>query len=609
MSFSSEGSRFSSVGDSLFEERFDPAQRAQFAAKLKQADAQPAAVPQKIVVVFRSAFEPKVKEALDSVTEACFEIACGYGLRIKQQLPSVEFYGPVDWEQKSGESTSSIELPAARLDNEGSRPIVQIIAPLKIKTTDGVIKAVRLLCSKVFGELFFREQVEHRPPFSLMQTNIKEISFDFNEKLFFIRFLENYPPSLIQAFDQEALTQGFRGPKARERGQKELFRILFEAPEERSALAQVINETFEATLKELQNDPDQYFEQLVNRLDRLLPRGGLILPHEKAHFDFFKQNKQWNLFHALEERLQFVVGFIKELDEAFVWLSRVQSQELEFDAELSTAWRRTIKERNVQLKKRGWVKLFLMDQAQLNQKQEGDRSRFPLWLWQRGLLDHLPKGAKAEQIIKHLSDQYQHSVYAKLYEFGFRISQQLQGFESKGLVTGFSDSPRMKGLHTSLDLLCQNIEDLLNTSRIAYRLSSVVNPQKVDKTTILGCYREGWSYFISFALIHQFYLAKKSPNAPKFLKAIESYTANQVAEDASYQIAALLLNVYQLKKFSLKPLVGLVTFDSKMVDFFAINRTELFNKKKQQPHDVIHHFGGLIQQWQEDRIKTAESAP
>jgi len=598
---SGRGSRLSSVGDSLFESRFDSDQKRLFAAQLEQADAEPTAPGPKISLTFRSPFEPKVIQALTTVSQACFMAATRYELLIKQHIPQVEFYGPEDWEQKTGELTGSIELPAARMNFSGAQPIVQIIAPLKIKTTDGVIKAVRLVCSKIFGQLFFMEQVENRPPFSLIPSDLEEISFDFNEKLFFIRFLENYPAPLVKAFHQEALTQGFRGPKAHERGQKEVFKILSQSPEERPTLVPLIHSIFDQTVHELQEKPDQYFEQLVSRLDRLLPRGGLILPHEKSHFEFFKQTKQWNLFHALEERLQFVVGFTQELEEAFLWLEEVEHQQTDFDPDLAQAWRRTIKERSSQLKKRGWVKLFLMDQAQLNDKQKGERDRFPLWLWQRGLLDQLPKGVKVESLIKQLSEQYQHSVYAKLFEFSFRITQQIQQLEDTGNQIGLTDSPRIRGLRTSLGLLSENIEDLLNTSRIAYRLSAVIGPKKVDKQTILKGYQEGWSYFISFALLHQFYLGQQSPNAAKFLKAIESYTAEQLSEDPSYQIAALLLNVYQLKKFSLKPLVGLVTFDSKMVDFFAINRAELFNKKKKEPHVVIHHYGGLIQQWHQDR--------
>jgi len=599
--------RFGAIGDSLFESRFDPKQKGQFAAKLAEADAkdQPKTYP--IPVRFFTQLDPKAQNALHKVTQTCFSVAEKAGISLKHLSPEVEFYGPYEWEHKTGESAFSMELPAAKLDRSGKTPLIQLILPDQIKNSEAVIKAVRLLASKLFGHLYFEENVAGRPPFSLMQEELSELSFDFREKLLYVRFLDPPSPALQQSFDKEALAQGIRGPKAREMGKREWFKALLESPETRPNQAHLIEDLFAQSLKELKANPDPYLEALVSKIDQHLPKGGLILPHEKKHFEFFKKAKQWNLFHALEDRLQLVVGFWGEVTECFVWLDQVAAQEETFDPELARAWRKTLKERSAQLRKRGLVKLFLMEGAQLNERQQGDKNRFPLWVWKQGLLDHLPAGSDPAKWIKRYQDQYGHSLYAKLFELSFRLVEAIEGVEAQGPGRPLKEASRLKALRTSVSLLSEGLEDLLNTTRIAFSLASVAKPKKHHKKEILKNYAEGWAYFVSFALIHQFYWTQPQGDekALQFLNLIGDYTQAKVEQEPSYQIAGLLLEVYKKKGFTLTPVVELLTKDSKMLDFFAIHQTELLAKKNEQPGEIIQNFGGLVEKWQADRFKNA----
>jgi len=515
--------------------------------------------------------------------------------------PKVEFYGPAEWEKKSGEKAGSMELPAAKLVLGPGQPVVQLVLPLEIKTTEVVIKTVRLLCSKLFGHLFFSTNVPSRPPFSLMPDQSAPIDFDFKEKLYFLRFLGDLDPKLEAYYDQEAIARGFKGPKAREQGQKALFKTLSENKSHQPQAASLIERGFTKVIERLKADDQVFFDQLVGQMDHLLPRGGLILPHEQKNFDFFKETKQWNLFHALEDRLQLATGHLGELVECYHWLDQLAHQEIDLNPDLAHLWKRTIRERGQQLRKRGWVKLHLIEGAHLSQEQKDELARFPLWVWQRGLLDNLPKGSKPEKWIARYLDQYRHSLYAKLYEMGFRLNQEIDKVLASESAVRFKEATRIKALKTSLELLNENLTDLLNCSRIAFRLAGLTNTRGPGKTKILADYSEGWAYFVSFALVHRYYLGAGSANGAKFLKVIEDYTTSQIETSPSYRISGLLLALYRAQGFQLEPQVKLLVKEHKMLDFFAINQSELFLKKKSAPGAIIDHFGELVAKWQAER--------
>lgn len=595
-------SRFGGIGESLLEARFDPKEKDLFAEKLAQADAEAAPKSYPIPVRFETQLDPKAEQAIRRVTLACFDEAQAVGLTLKHLNPTVEFYGPLEWEQKSGDDALAMELPASKLDRSGRFPVIQLILPQTVKTTEVVIKTVRLMLAKLFGHLYFDGAVASRAPFSLMQDDLEEISFDFREKLIFLRFLEIDSPELTALYDQEAISQQIRGPKARELGKKELFKVLMEDPQQRPAAARLIEAWFDGALADLKENPGNTFERLAAKLDTALPKGGLVLPHEKKHFDFFKQTQQWNLFHALEDRLQLALGYLGEVAECLDWFDELNEHSESVDHELARAWRKSLKERNQQLKKRGLVKLYLIEGAQLSEKQKGDLARFPLWLWQRGLLDDLPPKADPKKRVQRYKDQYRHSLYAKLYEAGFRLIQAIETLERTDSAIHLKDQPRLKALRNSLALMEQIVEDLLNTARIAYRLAGVAREKPQHKKEILHDYAEGWAYFISFALVHRFYLNQsKKEVAQQFLDLIAGYTKSRLDKEASYRIAALLLEVYKKKDFDLKPVIELLTKEHKMLDFFAINQSELFAKKKEDSKEFIKTFGGLVDKWQLDR--------
>ena len=57
-------------------------------------------------------------------------------------------------------------------------PLISIIIPDQISSSEEVIKTVRLLCSKLFGSLFFEEHVPRRPPYMLMSDEEEEVLRD-----------------------------------------------------------------------------------------------------------------------------------------------------------------------------------------------------------------------------------------------------------------------------------------------------------------------------------------------------------------------------------------------------------------------------------------------
>jgi len=637
----SQGTTFSSMGDELFDMRFSPDSRKLFEEQVDAIEAITSGRSYDIPVIFFGRFDEKSQKAIKILVNEVIQNANKYELKLQQTDPSVQFYTLSSWEERLGKPyQKNINLPASKIQWENGAPIIQLIIPERVTSSEEVIKTIRLLFSKIYGKLFFDEHVPSKSAFRLLPDEKEAVDIGIKEKVHFCHLISKYPPSLLKEFEKLAVKFSMKGQKAREFGEKEFFKNIdaeleafeklaanFDMEEEEVAELRekeldkqpesevselstehtaLIEETFDKNVESLRSEPEDFFDALTEKVFTLIPQSTLLLPYDIQKFKFLRENRQWTIFHALDERLQFVLNIINDLQECRTFLDEKPSdQPLAY--QISDLWQKTLHERMVLLKRKGLVKLFLIDGAKLTEKQQNEKREFPFWIWRHDLFKNFPVGTKPEKMVNRITEQYQHSIYQKLFETAFRLIQTIKHLEKDETSTlaQCPDFQTLKNLFVWIELRSPSLEDLLYSCKVGSQLSALVRKKGTTKQEALQNLERGWSYFVSFALVHKYYLnikqKKKSVDsrAEQFLSVIEKFTRKRLKNQPIYQIANLLIQMYKRRNFDLKLIIPLIVKEAQILDFFVLNLQEIFKNDAKTPELIIDHYSDSVIQWQD----------
>lgn len=605
-----QGDAFTSESDDLLEMRFSSESIQIFHKNLADFES---ALPTKsygIPVHFYGSFDNKSKNAINNLVNESFVNAERHGLRLEHNSPEVSFHTRSSWESRSGAPLKkNVILPAARLGRTDGIPVVELIIPEKVTSSEEVIKTVRLLFSKLFGILFFNEHVPQKPAFRSILSEKEALTFDMVEKVHFCRFMDHFPVSLLKEFDRMGRQLQVRGPKSRDFGKKEFFRNLLQPDQPSEASSQkMVDESFQIHLESLKENPASFYDELSSKFFSLNPQTMILLPYDMKNFRRLAQNQQWTIFHAFEERLQLIVNSMEELAECRDYLEQV-SDEKPLEYTVLDAWKKTFSERIKILKRQGFVKPFLIEGAQLTPKQQEMHARFPLWIWQHCNPDTFSSGKKTGSFITWVTNQYKNSVYQKLFEAALRMHNSINLIQSeeKRRLIDCSDFPRIKTILAWLDIRKTQYIDMLFTSRIGSQLGTLTRNKKMGKKQALGNFEQGWSYFVSFAMVHQYFLALKkrshhdSDRSDQFFSLINKYVQARIESQPSFQISCLLIEFYKKRQFNLRKVSELIRKEAQILDFFILNQPIIFGDQSKSPAATIDHYSESLIQWQDQR--------
>ena len=601
---------FSTVGDDALDMRFSSESIQVFHKSLSDFESALPIRSYDIPVHFSGSFDNKSKNAIQNLVNESFVNAEKHQLRLEHNSPEVSFYTRSSWEAKSGTPLKkNSPLPAARLSEKDGIPIVELIIPEKVTTSEEVIKTVRLLFSKLFGKLFFDEHVLRKSAFKLANDDYGASTFDLKEKAHYIHLVEDFPPVMGRAFEEKGRELQMKGKQRREFGKKVFFEALFnEDPSIDDAMRKVIDTVFQTHLEALTADPDLFFDDLADRFLSANPKTTVILPYDARIFRSLASNRRWTIFHAFEERFQLIINSMEELAECRQYLE-LAAKSAENDIATLEAWKSTFSERIKTLKKRGFVKPFLIEGAKLSQQQKDALDRFPLWVWQNCKPDS-PSAAKSmRSFVIKVTDQYKNSVYQKLFEAALRMYNSLESILN-GKYSTISESPdyqRVKTVLAWLDLRKTSLVDMLYTCKVASRFGELASIKTINKKEVLKHFEAGWSYFVSFAMVHQYFLdlKKKSRNtsdrSEPFYKLIEKFVRERIQNQPSFQISGLLLEFYRKRQFKLNRVSALIRNESQILDFFVLNQTDIFRDQSKSSAERIDQYAESLIQWQDKR--------
>lgn len=598
------------MGDDALEMRFSNESIQVFHKSLADFESALPVRSYDIPVHFHGNFDTKSQNAIQNMVNESFVNAERHQLRLERHSPEISFYTRSSWESETGKPIKkNSPLPAARLNWRDSIPVVELIIPEKISTSEDVIKTVRLLFSKVFGKLFFDEHVPTKAAFLSASVDSAEPDFDLSEKAHLIQFREVFPPPLLQAFDQKGQTLQVRGPKKREIGRKAFFNDLFQEDAEIDhTTATLIDTVFNTQLEALANNPEAFFDDLAGRFFSQNPQTTALLPYDMKKFHSLADRRQWTIFNALEERFQLIVNSMEELTECRKYLEHPTESESPEIASLE-AWKGTFSERIKTLKKKGFVKPFLIEGAKLSNRQQQIKDQFPLWVWQHCRPGRDSAGKSMSAYVTKVTEQYKNSVYQKLFEAALRMFTCLDAVRS-GKYKSSADYPdfqRIKTIVAWLEMRKTIYVDMLFTCKVASQLSDLASGRNTEKQSALKHFEQGWSYFVSFAMVHQYFLdlkkrSRQSTNrSGPFYSLIERFVQARIATQPSFQISGLLLEFYRKRKFKLDKVSALIRKESQILDFFVLNQPDIFRDQSKSAAEKINHYAESLIQWQDQR--------
>lgn len=599
---------FSSMSEDFVEARFDPAYKKEFQEKLDLFDRSKGSGSSDIPVTFFGEFDTKSRKAIQTLVREAVHYADMHRLTLTTSA-QIAFFTSSAWQKERGRPTEGkIPLPSAKIEWQSGIPTVQLIVPGRITSSEVVIKTVRLLCSKLFGKLFFHECLPNKPAFGSLGLSQEKISFLLEEKARFCKLYDRFTEDYESEFTSISRKYCIHGPKSTELGKKEFFKELIKKKENADEhYIRLLDKIFDKTIDSAIESPKQFFQSATSRFFSLLEQTALILPHERRGFHHLVQTEQWTIFNTLAEKLSFVANYTGEVIDTYDFLAEVSSSNpiVHGTASLKQS---TLRELMLRLKKRGLVKLFLIEGAKLTKKQKNERNTFPLWMWRNRLLgaaDRLPPNDQ----IRRIANCYRNSIYQKLFEATFRFVSTIDRMKASDAIflPKTPDFARMRSLVSWLKLRRDTLLDVLLGCQVAARIPVLAAGRDPANRDLLSRIERGWSYFVSFALIHQCYLKMKGrkegdeSKAETFYKVIENYVLKRIEKLPSFQLVALLMELYSQSRFDLTGIVKLVREESQAFDFFVLNQTRLFDKSNANPAEIIRNYSVGIRQWQSKR--------
>ncbi len=565
------------IDDDFLNVRFDPKFKQIFKEKIDALQGEFIAEDYLLPVRFNGSYSDKTQKYLNTMVGRVTKSAGLNGLRLRKADPEIVFYTEKAWKKNNNDA---LNLPASTINWQGNKPIIQVITPARIDSSETIIKTVRLLFSKLFGTLFFGETALSRKPYFVETDSSSESDYDVREKIHFCRMLDQYPQPILDQIKNLALNKKLSKEKQIESGKNEFYRLLENDPEnQNSHCLDILNTVFSTQFELAATDSRAFFKNISSKVFDNLPKLGLVLPHELKYFNSLKDRMQWELFDGIAEKAQYLKGCIEDLIDCSEYLKSLKSDEVE-DFSTSDYWTNVLNNRIVYLKRKGLVKLFLIEDSQLTINQKKDMLEFPLWVWRQRLFENYPKTVPSDKILQNIANQYKNSLYQKILETSFRAvnSMKLLQRHKRKEFAASPDYKRFNSLLAGIKVRLPILEDILHTSRVAPQMIRVEKLDVDSLTKASKQFEQGWSYFISFALIHQFYLSRDSitnDKATRFLKIIKQHLESKLESKLSLQISYLLLLLYINNHYKLDVLIDFVVVGSDTFDFFVINRNKI----------------------------------
>ena len=597
---------FSSMNDDFVDARFDPEYKKAFLQELQNFDQSRETPHFNIPVRFKGQFDTKTQTAISNLINEVIKYADSHAVAINRSDVEIEIFTTTSWIKLTQKPLSKkVNIPAAKIHFKDGIHVISLIIPEKITNSEMVIKTIRLVCSKVFGDLFFNENIPGKPVYKEVFKQQDQYEFDIEEKVRFCRFLGFYPQHLNEQFLEVSQKNNIRGDKALEIGKSDLYKsLLTDLDQADEHSINIINQLYGEQINHVKKQEDYLFTEFINKCLKTCDQSTLLLPHEKLDYQKLQEQKNWFIFNSIAEKAQFVCNYIQELQECFEFLSESNSKN---PIVHSTArlWKETLNQRMIHLKKKGVIKVFLIDDSKLTQKQMLEQKHFPLWIWKHQLFKTLPPMKSSTQAIEKITGLYKNSIYQKLFELSYHLIQAISlMIRSDQVELGrLSSFSKIKSLQSWLQFRVEFLKDTLHACRVFIQVPNINDSHSIEKQQSIKDFNQGWSYFISFALIHQYYLTiRKTKNAEdlrdqKFLDVISRFTLKQINK-ASFQISFLLMEVYALKSFTLSEITELIKDDCPVLDFFVFNRRSILQASDAEKKIVIKQYASKIQTWQ-----------
>jgi len=463
--------------DKSFEERFDPELRTIGDSQLQNHDQEKGQTPTSkfFRLEFSKSIPLETKTFLSEKLPDMLDFPGRLGLKINYASHLLRFIDQTTYETEIGSPLpKNVTLPASRIDSFiDSRSFkVTIILPKKLETAEVIVNITRNVFSKLFGNIFFNEQIL---PLEFYQQSVKgqkqitaaipEILDLVKEFNFHSDSLEGHCESVAKSYRLSMEKEGDQIRKQLIDEWREKWKAQSLSTEEQHTLSSIFTE-----FKELfRTNPEQFNQKVSERVKQLNSHLHFILPHEMRVYENFEQERFSHyirsVLHKLEE-ISALAGFIEELYEQL----KQPPESVELDG-VGTQ----IRSRMRQLRKEKKVILFYVPEMPQNSELDHIRQKFPL-----RLIKMLPSGTPLKEWskeIKKMEKYYAESIYSKLYSALHSLSAWTQSPE-ESRAAGFLESadgqrlkrlmsvmkfrlPAIKSVQSSLGVLLDTNEETL----------------------------------------------------------------------------------------------------------------------------------------------------
>ena len=540
-----------------FEERFNPASRSIGESQLQDFDEskEKVSASKLIRLQFYKSIPAETKILLTDQLSSLLDFADEMGLRLRSTGHVFRFLDQSTYEEEVGSHLpKSVSLPASRLDfnSETLLYTVTVILPKNLETGEVIVNTIRTFFSKLFGSIYFEEQIR---PLEFYQQNTsggKEISAGVPEILALVKSslfqsenLNMHCEEVAKAYRMSMKKQGeeIRKQLVDEWKQKWDARTL--TSEEQHTIAMVFSEFQDAFTA----DSESILRSATEQVQKLNAQLHFILPHEQNNYSRFEQQKPSHYLRSVQNKIEEIValaGYVEELMEVL----ENPDEDTDFVALGSE-----IRKRMRQMRKERKVVLFYVPDMPLNEDLLHLKSRFPL-----RLVKMLPPGTpmqKWSKEIKRMEKHYANSIYSKLYtalhSLGMWAESKVRFTEAAFQKS--ADADRLHQMKQIFKFRLPLLMEMQNSLGIILDTCEIRENQEEKQLIPLDDFRKAWGYFIAFILTLNYYQnpveAAALPHgfrSDHYLKSIMRFINQQCSKGInSFHIVQLLWLIYERK--------------------------------------------------------------
>ncbi len=510
---------------------------------------------------FRLEFSPSIpketKLFLISKTHAILDYPSKFGLYIIHAMHLIRFIDQKTYELEMGKPLPKyIHLPASRFEiiNAQKEYKITIIIPKNINKAEIIINITRNIFSKIYGRIFFNEQII---PLEFYQESLqghKKYSATVLEILDLIDGI-NFPSNILKSHYESFARSIQLNLSKNNKIIKEKLIETWRKKCKNKTLSQkekyTIESIFSEFIKEFENNPIYYFKSISQQIKKLNSEMHFILPHEINAYNNFEEKRFIHYLRVVKNKLEEInslSGFIEEIDSLLKTNSTID--DLKKLAML-------IRKRMGEMVKEKKVLHFYLPEINNNLDFKNLKERFPLLL-----IKMLPRGTPIKEWskeVKKLEINYANSIYSKIYSYLHSYSKWVlmqKEFNAENFLVS-EEGENLKKLLSilkfktnSTKFLISNLGLLIDTSE---NLSLDILKESPKNLIPLDDFGKAWSYFISSVLTLLYYKDNcefeslpKGFRSENFLKSIMDFIEKQCAQGINYfHIVKLLWLIYE----------------------------------------------------------------